>query len=89
MATAEYRLVAVPVFAEKVEGDLAQLVDIAERWGASITIHPDLPITLALTSGAAYGAARIAHVGDWLIDKSGEGKGAVSDEVFTASFEAA
>ncbi len=84
----EYQLKAVPIFAEKVEGDLAQLAAIADRWGASITYYPDGSTSLTLISGCAPGASRIANVGEWLIDRSGEGKGACTDEMFTASFEA-
>lgn len=87
MATAEFRLKAVPVFAEKVEGDLTQLLDIAERWGAEIRVHPELGTALRLTMGLAEGAADTAEVGDWLIDSSGVGKGTCTDEEFTASFE--
>lgn len=89
MAITEYRLKAVPVFAERVQGDLTQLVDIATRWGAEVRVHPETGTTLTLVQGLAPGAQATASLGDWLVDRTGEGRGVVSDEVFTASFEVA
>lgn len=89
MSINPYRLKAVTVFAEKVEGDMNQVLDIAERWNASVTYYPDRGATVTLMSGLVPGATRTAKVGDWLVDKPGEGKAVVSDDDFTASFEAA
>lgn len=83
-----YHLKAVPVYAEKVEGDLTQLLDIAERWGCEVRVHPEQGITLTVVHGRSFAAGHTAKVGDWLMD-SGAGKGVCTDEEFTASFEQA
>lgn len=89
MATAEYRLKAVPVYAEQVPADVTAALEVATRWGASVLITPSAVIQLTLMSGVAPGANRAAEPGDWLLDKTGEGKGCCTNEEFVASFEEA
>lgn len=87
MAPSEYRLKAVPVYAEQVPVDVAAILEVAERWGASVTITPGQIPSVTIMSGHAPGAYRTAKPGDWLLDKTGEGKGCCTNEEFVASFE--
>lgn len=86
MAIAEYRLKAVPVFAEQVPEDLAAALEVATRWGAEVLVLPDGSFTLRVRQAVGGSLARPT---DWLLDKTGEGKGACTDEEFVASFEQA
>lgn len=86
MAAARYCLKAVPIWAEQVPTELADILEVAERWGAEVRVHPETGITLRLP--AALGST-MAQPGDWLMDKPGEGKGCCPNEEFTASFDPA
>jgi hypothetical protein len=88
MSAAEYQLKRVAIFAERVQGELVDLLDIAERWGADVRVPSQGEVTLTLFATGRL-VTLTAHVGDWLLDKPGEGKGVCTDEEFQASFEAA
>lgn len=81
----EYRLKAVPVWAEKVEGATEELIDMAERWGATFTRTPDGAVYLKLPTVA--GRRGEARPGDWLMQSEAEGAGCCRDDEFEASFE--
>lgn len=87
MATAEYRIKSVPVWAEQVPEDITSILDVATRWGADVRIPAEGPVTLTLTAGVAVGAKRSAIPGEWLIDRTGEGKGCCTNDEFVASFD--
>ena len=87
MAMQEFRPKVQPVWAEKVEGDLVALAELAERWGAELSIPAGGEITLTLPPTVNF-SLRTARVGDWLVQSAGSGKGACTDEEFQASFEA-
>lgn len=89
MAIAEYRLKAVPVFAEQVPQDIASILEVADRWGAEVTVSPTTGVTVTLVQGRARDAKYwSAKPGEWLLDRAGEGKGCCTNDEFVASFEA-
>lgn len=94
MAWSEYRLRTV-VWAEKVEGDLLTLVDIASRWGCTLQMPPGQPVQLVIPPHRLAAGARATAIAgqDWLVQTVvggiGQGTGAMLDADFVASFEPA
>ena len=84
MAASQYALKAVPIWAEQVPTELADIIEMAERWGVSVAIRPGQPVTLVLPAsvGKSY-----ATSGEWLMDKGNGDKGCCTNDEFVASFD--